>query len=68
MHQIKDHKKQIESRLLMLRKISESKVSVGENIGHLEEELEPLKKQRTELAMIIKSMRLSEYSKETADT
>ncbi len=67
MHQIKDHKKQIESRLLMLRKISESKVSVAENITHLEEGLEPLKKQRTELAMIIKSMRLSEYSKETSD-
>jgi len=67
MHQIKDHKKQIESRLLMLRKISESKVSVAENIAHLEEGLEPLKKQRTELAMIIKSMRLSEYSKETSD-
>ncbi len=67
MHQIKDHKKQIESRLLMLRKISESKVSVAENITHLEEGLEPLKKQRTELAMIIKSMRLSEYSKETSN-
>jgi hypothetical protein len=66
MHQIKDHKKQIESRLQMLRKISESKGSVAENITNLEEELEPLKKQRTELAMIIKDMRFSEYVKETA--
>ena len=66
MHQIKDHKKQIESRLLMLRKISDSKGSVAENIGNLETELEPLKKQRAELAMIIKDMRLNEYTDETA--
>ncbi len=62
MHQIKDHKKQIESRLQLLRKISDSKGSVAENIAQLEAELAPLKKQRTELAMIIKSMRLEEYS------
>ena len=62
MHQIKDHKKQIESRLQLLRKISDSKGSVAENIAQLEAELAPLKKQRTELAMIIKSMRLDEYS------
>lgn len=65
MHQIKDHKKQIESRLQLLRKISDSKGSVAENIAHLEAELVPLKKQRTELAMIMKSMRLSEYSAKT---
>jgi len=58
MHQIKDHKKQIESRLRMLRKISESKGSVVENIKHLEEELIPLKKQRVELATIVKAMNL----------
>lgn len=58
MHQIKDHKKEIESRLHMLRKISDSKGSVAENIANLEAELEPLKTQRKELAMIIKSMRL----------
>ena len=62
MHQIKDHKKQIESRLQMLRKISDSKGSVTESIAHLESELEPLKKQQVELAMIIKTMRLNEYS------
>ncbi|MFW5442843.1 MAG: dynamin family protein [Methylococcaceae bacterium] len=66
MHQIKDHKKQIESRLHMLRKISESKGSVDENIANLEAELEPLKQQRTELTMIIKSMRLTEYPKKTS--
>jgi len=60
MHQLKDHKKQIESRLKMLRKISESKGAVSESIANLEAELEPLKKQRTELAMIIKSVHLNE--------
>ncbi len=60
MHQIKDHKKQIESRLKMLRKISDSKESVAENIAKLEAELEPLKQQRTELAMIIKAIHISE--------
>lgn len=62
MHQIKDHKKQIESRLQMLRKVSESKGSVSENIANLEDELEPLKKQRTELNMIIKDMGIKEYA------
>ncbi len=62
MHQIKDHKKQIESRLQMLRKVSESKGSVAENITALEDELEPLKKQRTELNMIIKDMGIKEYA------
>lgn len=64
MHQIKDHKKQIESRLQMLRKVSESKGSVSDNIANLEDELEPLKKQRTELAMIIKDMGLKEFATE----
>jgi hypothetical protein len=62
MHQIKDHKRQIENRLQMLRKINDSKGSVSENINQLELELEPLKKQKTELAMIIKAMRLQEYA------
>ena len=56
MHQIKDHKKQIESRLQMLRKIGESKGSLIENIAHMEVEQEPLRKQKVELAMIIKDM------------
>jgi hypothetical protein len=58
MHQIKDHKKQIEGRLLMLRKINESKGSIIENIASLEGELEPLKRQRDELATIINAMQL----------
>jgi len=60
MHQLKGHKKQIESRLKMLRKISESKGGVAESIAKLESELEPLRKQRTELAMIIKAVHLNE--------
>ncbi len=66
MHQIKDHKKQIESRLQLLRKISASKGSVTENIASLEDELDPLTKQGTELTMIIKNMHLSELI-ETAE-
>jgi DNA repair exonuclease SbcCD ATPase subunit len=58
MHQIKDHKKQIESRLQMLRKINDSKGSVAENIAQLEQELEPLKRQRNELSIIIKAMQM----------
>jgi len=60
MHQLKDHKKQIESRLKMLRKISESKGAVSGSIANLEAELAPLQKQKTELAMIIKAVHLNE--------
>jgi hypothetical protein len=62
--QIKDHKKQIESRLLLLKKINGSKGSIAENIATLETELEPLKRQRDELAIMIKAMQLDSYSKE----
>jgi len=58
MHQIKDHKKQIEGRLQMLRKINESKGNIIENIASLEAELEPLKRQRDELKIIINAMHL----------
>lgn len=58
MHQIKDHKKQIESRLQMLRKISGSKESIAENIANLEAELAPLKQQHLELKTIIKAMKM----------
>ena len=61
MHQIKDHKKQIESRLKMLRKINDSKGSIEESIANLEKELDPLKKQRQELATIIKAMQLENF-------
>jgi hypothetical protein len=59
MHQIKDHKKQIESRLIMLRKINESKGTVNESIAQLEAELAPLKQQRHELLAIIKAMQIN---------
>ncbi len=64
MHQIKDHKKQIESRLQMLKKINESKGSVSENIAHLRAELEPLKQQRKELAFIIKEMHIEAFEEQ----
>ncbi|BCG65387.1 MAG: hypothetical protein methR_P3219 [Methyloprofundus sp.] len=58
MHQIKDHKKQIESRLQMLRKISGSKESISENIAGLEAEIAPLKQQHLELKTIIRTMKI----------
>ena len=61
MNQIKDHKKQIENRLQMLRKINEAKGTVAENIALLEAEVEPLKRQRDELAMMIRAMHLEAY-------
>jgi len=63
MHQIKDHKKQIENRLHMLKKMNESKGTVAENIATLEAEIEPLKRQRGELMMMIKGMQLNDESK-----
>ncbi len=62
MHQIKDHKRQIESRLQMLRKINDSKGDIVESIESLEAELAPLKRQRDELATIIKAMQLDAHS------
>ena len=59
MHQIKDHKKQIENRLHMLKKMNESKGTVAENIATLEAEIEPLKRKRNELMMMIKAMQLN---------
>ena len=67
MHQIKDHKKQIESRLKMLRKINDSKGSIEENIANLEKDLDPLKKQRQELATIIKAMQLENFQAEETE-
>ncbi len=59
MHQIKDHKRQIENRLHMLKKMNDSKGTVIENIATLEAEIEPLKRQRKELMMMIKAMQLN---------
>ncbi len=60
MHQIKDHKTQIENRLQMLRRINDSKGNVQESISQLEAEIKPLKQQRLELSMIIKDMHIDE--------
>jgi len=62
MHQIKDHKKQIESRLHMLRKISGSKEGIAESIASLEASLGPIKKQHMELKTIIKAMQIEGYT------
>lgn len=62
MHQIKDHKKQIENRLQMLRKINESTDNVAENIAHLKAEVEPLKRKKEELNMMIRGMQLDAYT------
>ena len=64
MQQIKDHKKQIENRLQMLRKINESADTVAESIANLQSEVEPLKRQRDELNMMIRGMRLDAYSQD----
>jgi hypothetical protein len=65
MNQIKDHKRQIENRLQMLRKINESKGTVSENIAMLEAEIAPLKRQRDELAMMVRAMHLDSYKANT---
>ncbi|MDD2802194.1 MAG: dynamin family protein, partial [Methylococcales bacterium] len=62
MHQLKDHKRQIEGRLQLLRKINESKGSVAENIAALEADIGPLKRQREELFLMIKDMQLEAYA------
>ncbi|MGZ8143118.1 MAG: dynamin family protein [Methylosarcina sp.] len=53
-HQIKEHRKQIDNRLQTLRKINESKGSISENIAALEAEIIPLRRQRDEIATISK--------------
>jgi Dynamin family len=64
MHQIKDHKKQIESRMQLLRKINDSKGSVAEKIALLEAEIDPLKRQRDELSMMVRAMQLEHVAKQ----
>jgi hypothetical protein len=46
----------------MLRKINESADTVAESIANLEAEVEPLKRQRDELNMMVRGMRLDAYS------
>jgi len=54
MHQIKEHRRQIDSRLQTLRKINESKGNISENIAALEAEIVPLRRQWDEIATISK--------------
>ena len=58
LRQIKDHKKSIENRLDMLRKINSSKESLESNIAKLEAELVPLNEQYDELIGIRDAMQL----------
>ena len=58
LRQIKDHKKSIENRLDMLRKINSSKESLESNIAKLQAELEPLNSQFEELKAIQDAMQL----------
>ncbi len=58
LRQIKDHKKSIENRLDMLRKINSSKESLESNIAKLKAELEPLNSQFEELKAIQDAMQL----------
>ena len=64
MHQMKDHKRQIDSRLQMLKKINESKGNVAENIATLDAEIAPIKRQRDEIATITKLMQLNSLQAE----
>lgn len=57
MRQIKMHRKQIDSRLHMLVKVSGSKEGDAENIAQLEAKLVPLKQQMIELQVIFKAMK-----------
>ncbi len=68
MHQIKDHKTQIENRLQMLRRINESKGNIKESIASLEAEIKPLKQQRLELSMIVKDMNLGKEAEKEEKT
>ncbi|MGR9035140.1 MAG: dynamin family protein [Gammaproteobacteria bacterium] len=58
MNQILDQKKQIDGRLRMLKKINESKGDVAESISALEAEISVLRRQRDELALIVRLMQL----------
>jgi hypothetical protein len=55
-HQILDHKKQIENRLVVLLAANESEEKLKENIARQENEVSQLKQQNDELNNIIKSM------------
>ncbi len=52
-HQIKEHKKLIEQRLSVLRKVNQSKESLEQEMEKLEQELAPLLVQKRELESIL---------------
>lgn len=52
-HQIKEHKRLIELRLAMLRKVNQSRESLEAEIGKLEQALAPLLEQQQELKEIV---------------
>jgi hypothetical protein len=58
LHQIRDHKRVIESKLDVLRKINESSQSLDQEIAALSQTLEPLLRQYDELMTIRHAMRL----------
>lgn len=57
--QIKDHKHGIETRLEMLRKVSESTQTLDETIHEVQQQLEPLEQQHRELTAIIATLDVS---------
>ena len=60
MHQIKDHKKQIENRLHMLKKMNDSKGTVDRKYCCVRSRTRAIeKRQRNELMMMIKAMQLN---------
>ncbi|BBA32276.1 uncharacterized protein sS8_0308 [Methylocaldum marinum] len=59
-HQIRDHKRVIESKLDVLRKINESSYSLDQEIATLTQTLEPLRRQYDELMAIRQAMQLDE--------
>jgi len=58
-HQIKDHKRVIESRLEVLRKVNESSESLDAEIAEMERKLEPLQKKYDELKAIRQDLELN---------
>lgn len=62
-HKIKDHKRLIESRLEVLRKVNESSESLDTEIAALERKLDPLEKQYQELLEIRRLLELEEPRK-----
>lgn len=65
-HQIKDRKRSIESRLEVLRKVNESSESLDAEIAEMDRKLQPLQKQYDELKSIIEDLRIERDEAPTA--